>query len=145
MKGQIQPGASYTSKFVLSFTDGPEMYVPRVGEVAIELAVAERPDKTMGSTGQRGTVETDIDIPAHHAVDVAYCERKIREAEAGTLGHKTQAVFAQLGEGGAVVRSWAWRGVMFRSRTIPEHSTGPDDGTMSVITYGLTIDDVVPL
>lgn len=144
MKGQIQPGAGYTSQFLVQFTDGPEMYIPRVGEVAIELVTAERPDKTIGSTGQRGTVETDFDVPAHHQVDVAYCERKLREAEAGTIGHKTQAVFLQLGEGGRVIRSWSWRGVLFRSRSIPEHSTG-EDGSMSVLTYGITIDDVVPL
>lgn len=144
MKGAIQAGAAYTSQYLLRFSDGPEIYIPRVGEVAIELVVAERPDKTMGSTGQRGTVETDFDVPAHHQADVSYCERKLREAEAGAPGHKVQAVFAQLGPGNTVVRSWAWRGVLFRSRSIPEHSAG-EDGTMAVLTYGITIDDVVPL
>lgn len=144
MKGQIQAGAAYTSQFVLRFGDGPEMYVPRVGELMIELVTAERPDKTIGSTGQRGTVESDFDVPAHHLTDVAYCERKLREAEAGAVGHKTSGVLAQMGPGTTVVRSWALRGVLFKSRSIPEHNAG-DDGTMAVLTYGITIDDVVPL
>lgn len=143
-KGDVEAGSAVSNQFTLEVVGLPAIYFTRVGELTVELAVAEMADGTWQSTGRVKPGETEADQYVHHEVERVAMEAWFTACRTGAPGHKTTALLHLCGADGNPVVSYLLDGVINRGRKLPEHDkSGDGEGVRA--TWMLAFDDVVPM
>jgi hypothetical protein len=143
-KGTIKADHIPINKFQLLVAGLPPLTVIKVSGIEEELEVVELPDRTMASGGNTKATEADVETPAHHVVEQAAWESWYAQAQDPVVPtYKRTATLLQQSLSGAIQRTWTLTGVFPKKRGLPDLDMG-NAGDQAVITWALSIDDVLP-
>lgn len=120
------------------------LFAISVGEMAEELEMVTLPDRTNASGGNTVPFETDVVTPEHHALEQQAWEQWYREAKLGTPGYKKVGTLLRRSVSGAYEASHELVGAFPRRKTLSELDA-TNEGEMSTVTWGLSIDSMTKL
>jgi|SRR5690606_2416877 len=145
MKGEIQPDHMPANKFTLQVVGLVDLRVQEVSGLEDEIQVVDLPDRTVASGGVRNATEFDIMIPMHHTPEMAAMEAWFRESQDPVSPtYKKPCTLIHHSISGAADRSYTLLGVFPKKRTLPDLDKA-DEGEMTLCTWTLSVDDIVPL
>lgn len=145
MKGDIQPNHIPLNKFEFRVIGLVTLTTLTVSGIEEELEVAELPDRTVASTGERKATEFEIAIPMHHDVEFGAMEVWYQESsDPVTPTYKKPCTLIHKNVQGVEKRSFTLVGVFPKKRMLPDLDR-TNEGEMAMVTYTMSCDDVVPL
>ena len=145
MKGAINPDHIANNKYEFLVGGLIPVTAVEIGELKEELAKVKLPDRTQASGGTRDPVETEIMIPAHHTGEIIAMEVWYKEGQDPVLPtYKKPCTLNMPRISGAIGLSYTLIGVWVTGRGIPGMKMG-DDGEMQVITFPISIDNILPI
>jgi len=145
MKGAIQPDHIADNQFQFLPVGIAPITAVEIGELKEELTRIELPDRTAATGGVRPPTTTEISIPAHHDADIIAMELWYKSGQDPVLPtYKIPCTLVMPRLSGAAGRSYTLVGVWVTGRGIPGMKMG-DEGNMQVITFPISIDDIIPL
>lgn len=145
MKGAIQADHMPLNKFQLLVAGLPPLTMITVGSLEDELQTVDLPDRTKASGGNRGTVEFDVTMPAHHLIEQAAMEAWFAEGQDPVSPtYKKVATLVMMSNTSTVLRSFSLDGLFVAKRMTPEFDMN-NEGEMSIITWTMMADNVLPI
>lgn len=143
-KGSVEAGAALTNSFLLEIPILGAIKFVSMGSLDQELKTTILADSTAMPTGKVDPVTTEAKQYAHHTAERLALEAWYAMNKSGTLGYKQIGILHMLGADGQAILSWLLDGMICNGRVIPElDSSGEGEGAM--LTWKLTIDNVIPL
>jgi hypothetical protein len=141
----IQQDHIPVNKYRLTVPTLPPITFVSIGALEKELDKVDLPDRTTASTGRTKPGETEVKVPAHHAVEIAAMEAWFQEGKdpisptykkVGTLTliSGTRLFTKPL----TIIGMWIYKGAT------PDLEMN-DDGEMAVMTYTACWDDILGL
>lgn len=145
MKGEIQPDHMPVNKYQFRVAGLADLAPTTIGELEEELNVADLPDRTRASGGQKNAGEFDMTIPMHHTAQMAALELWYKESQDPVLPtYKKPCTLVYQSISGNRTRTYTIVGVFPRKRVLPELDKA-NDGEMAQATWTMSFDDVIPL
>lgn len=145
MKGEILPDHMPTNKFSLKVIGLIDLTALTISGLEDELQTVELPDRTVASGGNRAASEFEMGIPAHHGVQIAAMELWFRESQDPiSPTYKKPCTLTMESLSGNSDRSYTLIGVFPKKRSTPDLDKA-DDGEMAVITWSMSVDDILPI
>lgn len=145
MKGEIQPDHMPVNNFSLKVIGLLDLTAVTISGIDDELQTVDLPDRTVASGGNRAATEFDVGIPAHHTAEIAAMEAwYIESQDPITPTYKKPCTLIMNSLSGAKSRTYTLVGVFPKKRATPDLDMGAD-GDMAVITYTMSVDNIVPI
>lgn len=145
MKGVIEPGHIPVNKWVLSVTGAPPLTITEQSGIEDELEVAELPDRTVASGGNRKASEFDLTMPEHHAVEQLYMEAWYKASQDPVLpGYKRAATLIHYNIHGVAAKRWQLTGVFPKKRALADREM-VNEGEMASVVWTMSSDDIEPI
>lgn len=147
VKGTIAPDHIPMNKYEVTFIGVlvPNLTITKMSGLESELPAINLPDGTAASGGKTGPGTFDIEIPAHHKLEVAAMElwRQENKEPLTSTAKKIGTLALVSGTGGirltrGIVGAWPSK------LKLPDMDMN-DDGAMAVVTYTISYDDFTPL
>ena len=147
LKGKIRADHIPLNKYALTFIGllpTSNITFLTVSGAESEIAKVELPDRTAVSSGQSGTSEMTVTVPAHHDDEVTSMENWFSEGEdpVSPTYKKVGTLTLLSGEGKG--KSWSLIGVWNMKRKHPDMAF-ENEGEMAVYEYVLSIDEIRPI
>lgn len=145
MKGDILANHIPLNKFEFRVVGLVTLTTLSVSGIEEELEVAELPDRTVASTGERKPTEFDIAIPMHHDVEFGAMEVWYQESSDPVMPtYKKPCTLIHKDTQGNAKRSFTLVGVFPKKRMLPDLDR-TNEGEIAMVTYTMSCDDVVPI
>lgn len=141
MKGTLLDDHILNNKYTFKVA-GQEVFIIEASEIEQEIKKVELPDDTASPSGRKSTAEMTISVPAHHEFDVNFMNAWWESCSGKQLpDRKRPCTLSNFSGTEAASYDLALDGVWptKKQTTALELAGG---GTMSVIKYTLSIDDV---
>lgn len=143
-KGTIRADHIPNNKFSLLVAGMPPLTAIKVSGIEEELETVTLPDRTVASGGNTKATEATVETPAHHVVEQAAWEAWYASSQDPVLPtYKRVATLVQQSGSGAIVRAWTLTGVFPRKRGLSDQDMA-SEGDMAIVTWTISIDDVLP-
>lgn len=145
MKGAIAPDHIGDNNYQFLVAGLLPLTAVEISGIDEELKTADLPDRTRASGGTRDPVEFDLMVPAHHDLEIAAMEVWYKEAQDPAVlpTYKKPCTLVMPRISGTGGRTYTLVGVFVKGRGIPSMKMD-GDGSMQVITYKMSADDVIP-
>ena len=145
MKGTILPDKIPLNKFRLIIPGLPPITILSVGGMDLELDSVDYPDRTSGSGGRTKPVEFEVEVPLHHALDVASMHFWFIEGQDPVSPtYKKFPTLIAMSESNLQIKAWLLPGCWCMSEGTPDFKV-EDEGKMATMKYKLKADDRLPL
>lgn len=145
MKGAIQPDHIGDNKYEFQVLGLVPITATSIGELTETLKTVTLPDMTEASGGTTEPVKFDIEVPAHHDVEIAAMELWYQSCKDPVLPtYKLPCTLVMPRISGAGGRTYTLVGTFITGRGIPAMKMD-GDGTMQVIKYPMSCDNIVPI
>ena len=145
MKGAIQADHIPTNKYQLIILGMPPLTPVKVSGLEDELEKITLPDRTVATGGNRKASEFEMEIPMHHTLERITCDLWFQQGqEPVSPSYKRSATLVLISHTGNIVATYSLVGAFIFKRTLPDLEMG-GEGEMATITYGVSVDDILPL
>ncbi len=145
MKGVIEAGHIPVNKWAFKVLGAPPLTITEQSGIEDELEVAELPDRTVASGGNRKAIEFDLTMPEHHAVEQLYMEAWYKSSQDPvTPDYKRPATLIHYDIHGTAKRTWTILGVFPKKRGTADREMA-DEGQMASVVWTMSGDDIEPI
>ena len=146
LKGLIDPDHIPVNKYELAVIGlTANVVFTKISGMEIDVGVVELPDRTKASGGQLNTAQITVEVPMHHAPQIAAMELWFQEGQDPVvITYKKAATLTHFSGTGEISKNYSMLGVWCSKRKLPDLSF-EDAGAMAVAEYTLEIDTVLPL
>lgn len=146
MKGKIQSDVMPINNYELLVPSVPiPLTITEISGIEDTLNTTELPDKTVVTTGTRQATEVELTMPLHHILEQAAMEVWFKESQgAVSPNYKKTASLIHKSNTGLVLRTFTLVGMFPTKRKLPDLKM-EDEGTMGMVVWTFSIDDVEPL
>lgn len=145
MKGVIQPDHIPVNKFRLIVIGLPDLTITELSGIEDELEVADLPDRTVASGGNRKASEFTFMLPMHHSVEQAAMEAWFLESQDPVLPtYKKPGTLIHESISGATIRTFQLTGLFPKKRALPDLEM-VNEGEMAAVEWTMSSDDIAPI
>lgn len=145
MKGTIRPDHIPLNKYLLLLVGLPRLTFTKISGIEDELEVANLPDRTQASGGNRKANEFTAMLPLHHITEQAAMEAWFRESQDPVSPlYKKQGTLVMQSISGITIKTFQVAGIFPSKRKLPDLEM-VNEGEMAETEWTFKADDIQPL
>jgi hypothetical protein len=145
MKGAIKADHMPTNKFDFKVVGLLKLTAVTISGIEEEILSVDLPDHTTASSGEKGAIEFELELPVHHTAEFAAMELWYKEAQDPiSPTYKKPATLTFLSISGRAKRSFTIVNCWVGGRDLPDLNM-EDEGDIALVKYKMKADELQPI